>query len=104
MKDSCRTKKLKDGSSKVVGNAVDGNLGEKGNWKNNGPTTKKRSKNSGNDNASSRKTSGKAMNKEESGRTKMRKVGFSKGDGDEVGGISKVTGSRGETALGMRAG
>ena len=95
MKDSCRTKKLKDGSSKVVGNAVDGNLGEKGNWKNNGPTTKKRSKNSGNDNASSRKTSGEAMNKEESDNTKMRKVGFNKGDGDEAGRNSNMAGIKG---------
>ena len=81
-----------------------GNSGKKGNRKNDGPTAGKRSKISGSDVASSRKTSGKAMNMKELDRKKMRNVGYRKGDGDEVGGNSKVIGSRGETSLGMRVG
>ena len=38
MKDSDRMKKRKDGPSQGAGNAVGGNLGKKGNWKNDGPT------------------------------------------------------------------
>ena len=41
-KDSDRTKKRKDGLSKGFGNAVGGNSGRKGIWKNDEPTAGKR--------------------------------------------------------------
>ena len=44
------------------------------------------------------------MNVKDAGRTKEQNGGYRKGDGDEVGGNSKATGSRGEFALGMRVG
>ena len=80
------------------------NSGKKGNQKNDGPTAGKRSKKGGSDDASSRKTRDEVINKEKSGRTNEQKVGVSKGNEDKVGGNLNATGSRGETALGMRVG
>merc|ERR1712127_912939 len=99
-KDLGRMNKRKDGPSKGSGNAVGGNSGKKGNRENDGTAAGKRSKISGSDIASSRKTSGKDMNEEASGRTKEHNGGDSNGVGGEVGANPKATGSRGELALG----
>ena len=82
---------------------MDGNstaMGRKGISKIDGLFAGKKSKKSGSDDATSREISGEFMNIDESGRAKKRKVGFSKGDGDEVGGNSNATGLRGKLLWG----
>ena len=80
-KDLGRKKKRKDGPSKGAGNAVGVNSGKKGSRKNDGPTAGNISKKSGSNDVTSRKTSGKAMNVKEAGRTKEQNGGYSKGAG-----------------------